>query len=163
MIEKTLANPAKVPDELLTMLNDPYLFNNNGEITTKEILKRFQDRQGQRQPPLPSDASEVPHNRPDTSTRPPPRRVDTDPSLWQQESTVQRMQEPSLPYTNSGQSTPPQAWRGRDEGAGHVSPYTQQFDSDPQLAPGENDGQRREWRNSGWGRQNGGVAMGNNF
>jgi hypothetical protein len=145
------------------MLNDPYLFNNNGEITTKEILKRFQDRQGQRASGHASDSSEVPYNRQDMSTRPPPRRVDTDPSLWQQESTAQRMQEPSLPYTNPGQSTPPQAWRARDEGPGHLSPYNQQFDSDPQLTPGDGDSQRREWRNSGRGYQNSGVTMGNNF
>jgi hypothetical protein len=144
----------------MDLLNDPYIFNSNGELSQKEIIKRFQDRGVQR--PY-NEVNEV-YNRQDNSTRPPPRRVDTDPSVWQQESSVRPMQEPPIPYGNPGPGTPPQKWRSHEDG--HHSPYNQQFDrSDPQLDNPDN-GQRREWRNSGWGAQgrpNGGVGITGNM
>ncbi|KAM5356173.1 hypothetical protein ACJ41O_002819 [Fusarium nematophilum] len=149
----------QVPDEILGLLNDPYIFSNSGDITTKEILKRFQDRRGQISI---TDVNEV-FNRPDNSTRPPARRVETDPAVWQGEATVRTIQDPSMPYANNnGPGTPPNRWRGRND-LGHPSPYgANQFNqSDSQLDNTEHS-QRREWRNSGWGRQGSGLGVSNN-
>ena len=116
----------QVPDNITALLSDPSLFSINGEITTKEILKRFQDRQGQFQM---GDMGEV-YNRQDSMTRPPARRIETDPSLWQGETSVRHIQEPPMPppgYGNSNPSTPPKSWRGPDD-SGHPSPYRDDFD-----------------------------------
>ncbi|XP_044714941.1 LIM domain-containing protein [Hirsutella rhossiliensis] len=144
----------QVPDELLTLLNDPYLFSNPGEITTKEILKRFQDRRGQ--VPV-AEVSEV-FNRLDTSTRSPPRRVETDPAVLQGERTVRPVQDQG---GFSGPETSPQKWTG---GGDHPSPYNHgRFNrSDSQLESSEHS-QRGEWRNSAWGRRGGGVGVGGNL
>lgn len=146
----------QVPDDILTLLNDPYLFANNGEITTKEILKRFQDRKGQV-----SIADHEVYNKQESSSRPPARRIDTDPALWQGETTVRPVQDVPLPYARPGQGTPPQRHPGREEGS-YPSPYrNQQYNhSDSQLDKNEQH-QRREWRNSGWGRQGSGLGVGN--
>ncbi|PHH86725.1 hypothetical protein CDD83_9828 [Cordyceps sp. RAO-2017] len=152
----------QVPDELLTLLNDPYLFSNSGEITTKEILRRFQDRRGQVST---AEVGEV-FSRHDTSTRSPPRRVETDPSVLQGERTVRPVQDPSMPVY-SGHGTPPQQkWAGGGGGGGgseHASPYSDsRFNrSDGQLDSSEHS-QRGEWRNSAWGRRGGGVGVGGN-
>lgn len=139
-----------MPDDLSDLLNDPSLFASN---TTKDILKRFHELQGRPHVPA-SEVKEV-YNRQDTSTRPPPRRVDTDPSLWQQESSVRPVLAPPLPHQNSS-STASGGHRGREEAA-----YGAKLDrSDSQLTSEQDVGQAREWRNSGWGRQGGGVAMG---
>ncbi|KAL3961833.1 hypothetical protein ACCO45_003356 [Purpureocillium lilacinum] len=146
----------QVPDELLTLLNDPYLFSNNGEVTSKEILKRFQDRRGQ----LPvGEVNEV-FKRKDTSTRSPPRRVETDPSVWQGERTVRPVQDPAMPpAAYAGQGTPPQRWPGQGD---HPSPYNTRFNhSDSHLDNSEHS-QRGEWRNSAWGRRGGGLGVGGN-
>ncbi|GKT83412.1 rho-type GTPase-activating protein 1 [Colletotrichum tofieldiae] len=37
-----------VPDELMDLVNDPFVFGNTADLTTKDILKRYQDRMGQR-------------------------------------------------------------------------------------------------------------------
>lgn len=137
-----------MPDEIAGMLNDPSLFSSN---TTKDILKRFHELQGR--PPVPaSDFKEV-YNKQDMSTRPPPRRVDTDPSLWQQESSVRPVLAPPLPSQNSSSSAGG-GYRGREEAA-----HGKLERSDTQHTAEHDPGQTREWRNSGWGRQ-GGVAMG---
>lgn len=143
-----------MPDSLLSLLNDPYLFSNSGETTTKEIMKRFQDRRGQISI---TDVNEA-YNRPD-NTRPPPRRVETDPSLWQGETTVRTIHEPSVPYASSGQGTPPQRFRNPED---QPSPYQSQYDhSDSNLESSEHS-QRRDWRNSGWGQQGNGLGVGGN-
>lgn len=146
----------QVPDELLTLLNDPYIFSNAGEITTKEILKRFQDRRGQISL---TEVSEV-YNRQDTSSRSPPKRVETDPSLWQGERTVRPVQDPPMhPTSNSGLGTPPQRWA--HPGDHRQNPYDSRFNhSDSQLD--SSDGQKGEWRNSAWGRRGGGLGVGGN-
>ncbi|KJZ76622.1 hypothetical protein HIM_03958 [Hirsutella minnesotensis 3608] len=146
----------QVPDELLTLLNDPYLFSNSGEITTKEILKRFQDRRGQL-PPV--EVSEV-YNRFESSTRSPPRRVETDPAVLQGERTVRPVQEPTTPQgPYPGQDPSPQKWAGA---ADHPSPYSNtRFNrSEGQLDNAEHS--QREWRDSAWGRRDGGVGVGGN-
>ncbi|OAQ63293.2 Rho GTPase activator (Lrg11) [Pochonia chlamydosporia 170] len=159
-VEMLIANieeMCQVPDDLLTLLNDPYIFSNSGEITTKEILKRFQDRRDQM--PV-AEISEV-YNRPDVSTRSPPKRVDTDPSIWQGERTVRRVQDPSAPPINSGQGTPPQRWPAPGEHQHPRGPYDPRFNhSDSHIdSP---DSQRGDWRNSGWGRRGGGLGVGGN-
>lgn len=144
----------QVPDELLTLLNDPYLFSNTGEATTKEILKRFQDRRGQA--PV-AEVSEV-FNRLDTSTRSPPKRVETDPAVLQSERPVRPVQDQG---GFSGQETSPHKWTGG--GSDGASPYNNgRFNrSDSQLDNSEHS-QRVEWRNSAWGRRGGGVGIGGN-
>ncbi|KAF4985126.1 hypothetical protein FDECE_16800, partial [Fusarium decemcellulare] len=148
----------QVPDEILGLLNDPYIFSNSGDITTKEILKRFQDRRGQISI---TDVNEV-YNRQDNSTRPPARRVETDPAVWQGEATVRTIQDPSMPYANNGPGTPPTRWRGRNDLA-NPSPYgANQFNqSDSQLDNVEHS-RRREWRNSGMARQGSGLGVSGN-
>ncbi|KAF9879844.1 rho GTPase activator [Colletotrichum karsti] len=149
-----------VPDELMDLVNDPFVFGaNSADLSTKDILKRYQDRIGQR--PGYGEVNEV-FNRPDNSTRPPPRRVETDPALWQQqESSVRPVQEPPMPlYNQPHPNTPPQRWRAHEEN-GHPSPYGSQFEHSDTEGP--TDAQKREWRNSAaWGRQNGGVGVGGN-
>ncbi|KAK2769071.1 rho GTPase activator [Colletotrichum kahawae] len=152
-----------VPDELMDLVNDPFVFGsgNGADLSTKDILKRYQDRIGQR--PGLGEVNEV-FNRPDNSTRPPPRRVETDPALWQQqESSVRPVQDPLptmvLPYhPHPNANTPPQRWRPHEEN-GHPSPYVNQPEHSDTEGP--TDAQKREWRNSAaWGRQNGGVGVG---
>jgi hypothetical protein len=141
-------------------MNDPYIFSNSGDLTTRDILKRFQDRRGQISI---ADVNEV-YNRQDNSTRPPARRVETDPAIWQGEATVRTIQDPSMPYsnTNNGQGTPPARFRGRNDLA-NTSPYgVNQFNqSDSQLDSAEHS-RRREWRNSGLGRQGSGLGVSGN-
>lgn len=149
-----MTTSSKVPDELLNFLNDPYIFSNSGEITTKEILKRFQDRRGQ----VPAgEVSEV-FNRQDVSTRSPPKRVETDPSVWQGERTVRRVQDSSSTSINQGQGSPPPKWPQGTENHPR-GPYDPRFNhSDSQLS--SSDGKRGEWRNSAWGRRGGGLGVG---
>ncbi|KAI4596224.1 hypothetical protein KJ359_005731 [Pestalotiopsis sp. 9143b] len=142
-----------VPDELMDVLGDSSIFNGNGDISTKEIIKRIGDRSagGPRQ----YDTELV--NRQD-NTRPTPTRVDTDPTLWHQERSVRPVQEGSVPYTTTNPGTPPQKWRNPDH---RPSPYGDQYEGDGQQPP-EN-GQRREWRNStGFGVKNSSVPAGSN-
>ncbi|KAK1690740.1 RhoGAP domain-containing protein [Colletotrichum godetiae] len=152
-----------VPEELMEMVNDPFVFGNTADLTTKDILKRYQDRMGQR--PGLGEVNEV-FNRPDNSSRPPPRRVETDPALWQQqESSVRTVQEPPMPippFNQPNPGTPPQRWRPHEEN-GHPSPFGgSQYEHSDTEGPSE--AQKREWRQSGgvWGRQNGGVGVGGN-
>ena len=143
----------QVPDDILTLLNDPYLFSGSGETTTKEILKRFNDRRGQLPPP--SDINEV-YNRPD-NTRPPPRRVEGDPAVWQGETTVRPIQDPPAPYAHSGKSTPPQRFKNPED---QPSPYGQYHNNNSgTFAEPPEHGQRRDWRNSGWSRQGNGLGI----
>lgn len=144
--------PVQVPDEILGLLNDPYIFSNSGDLTTKEILKRFQDRRGQISI---TDVNEV-YNRNENSSRPPARRVETDPAVWSGEATVRTIQEPPMVHAQNGPGTPPNRWRGRPDMA-NPSPYAtgSQFNqSDSQLDNNDHN-QRREWRNSGWRQQQG--------
>ncbi|KAI0008045.1 rho-type GTPase-activating protein [Xylariaceae sp. FL0662B] len=143
-----------VPVEIMDILSDSTLFSNNGDITTKEILKRIEAR-ATNGAPRPYDNSEF-IGRQDNK-RPTATRVDTDPALWQQESSVRPVQEPTIPFT-AAQGTPPQKWRKPDNGP---SPHnTNQYErADNQHEQPEND-PRREWRNSGWGRPNNSVTTG---
>ncbi|KAI0124681.1 rho-type GTPase-activating protein 1 [Xylariales sp. AK1849] len=139
-----------VPDELMDILGDSNLFSSSGDITTKEILKRIGDRSAGG--PKQYDTEFV--NRQDTA-RPTATRVDTDPAAYQQERSVRPVAPESTMSYGANQGTPPQRWRGPDNGQ---SPYANQHEVENVSQPPEN-GQRREWRNSGW-RQNGSVPTG---
>jgi hypothetical protein len=133
----------------MDVLSDSSLFSNNGDITTKEILKRISDRSsgGARQ-----YDTELVHRQ--DNSRPMATRVDTDPSAWQQERSVRPVQENAASYTTH-QGTPPQTkWRGPE---GAPSPQPNQFEAE-NVPPAPDNGQRREWRNSGWGRHNPSVT-----
>jgi len=163
------------------MLSDQsLLYSKDGEITTKEILKRFGDRRVNGSQPQFGDASELMQRHHEIANRPPPRRIETDPSAWQSETSVRTVQqEPTLPYISQQQGgTPPQQkWRGPQDDGNH-SPYSQQqgfngssenLDRGTPAGGGGGGGgpprPPREWRNSGYNRQppqqpNGGVAAG---
>ncbi|KAL7936823.1 hypothetical protein V8C35DRAFT_208415 [Trichoderma chlorosporum] len=147
----------QVPDEILTLLSDPYLFSNNGEISTKEIMKRYQDIRGQ----APAEPSEV-YNRQDASTRSPPKRGETDPSVWQGERSVRPMQDNPIPSSSNTPVPPPPRFRPPED---QPSPYdANQADHPNPHGENPDHSQRGEWRNSGvWGRQGGGVGVGEPF
>lgn len=159
MLISNIEEMCQVPDEILALLNDPYLFSSSGELTTKEIMKRFQERRGQVSI---ADVNEV-YNRQESSTRPPPRRVETDPALWQGEASVRHVQE-TPPYGASphGPQQGPPSNGGRFRGPSEPGPYSSQFNqSDSHIDSPDN--QRREWRNSNWGRQGGGLGVSGNL
>lgn len=138
----------------MDILSDSTLFMNNGDITTKEILKRIESR-AVTGLPRQYDQAEFVSGRQE-SKRPLATRVATDPAAWQQESSVRPVQESANPFATP-QGTPPPNWRKPDNGQpSHPSQYER---VDNQQEPPEN-GQRREWRNSGWGRQNNSVTTG---
>ncbi|KAI6093785.1 RhoGAP-domain-containing protein [Hypoxylon rubiginosum] len=144
-----------VPVELMDILSDSTLFMNNGDITTKEILKRIEVRSANGLPRQ-YDQNEFVGRQDSRQQRPLATRVATDPAAWQQESSVRPVQEPSIPFATP-QGTPPQSRRKPDNGP---SNYPGQYErADNQQEPPEN-GQRREWRNSGWGRPNNSVPTG---
>lgn len=158
------------------MLSDQtLLYSKDGELTTKEILKRFGDRRVNGSQPQFGDASELMQRHHEIANRPPPRRIETDPSAWQSETSVRTvLQEPTLPYIGQQQQgTPPQQkWRNPDDG--NNSPFSQQqgfngtADNHDRGAPGGGGPAAaarppREWRNSGYQRPpqpSGGVAAG---
>ncbi|KAL2757452.1 hypothetical protein ACRALDRAFT_2100347 [Sodiomyces alcalophilus JCM 7366] len=148
-----------VPEEVMQLMEDPSVITGgaNADLSTKEILKRFQDRMGQR--PAYGEVSEV-HNRQDNSSRPPPTRVDTDPAALTQASSVRPVQDPSMPYSGShpGSGAPPQFLRGPSDPT-HTAVYRN--NSEPIIDHADGN-QRKEWRNSAWGRPNGGVGVGGN-
>ncbi|KAM0283616.1 hypothetical protein ACHAQH_002394 [Verticillium albo-atrum] len=154
-----------VPDEVMGLMDDPFVIaGGNADLSTKEILKRYQDRLGQKPAGFGADMGEI-HNRQDNSSRPPPTRVETDPGIYKQASSVRPVMDPPVPFNNTpNPGTPPQAWRGPGE-SGNPSPYASQGNqyetSDSQLEQTEG-GPKREWRNSGWGRPNG-VGVGGNI
>lgn len=103
------------------------------------------------------------YNRQDNSTRPPARRVETDPAVWQGEATVRTIHDPSMPYANNGVSgTPPSRFRGRPD-MGNPSPYgASQFNQSDSQVDNLEHSQRREWRNSGFSRQGSGLGVSGN-
>ncbi|KAJ2907033.1 rho-type GTPase-activating protein 1 [Zalerion maritima] len=156
-----------VPDDLVDLLNDPTLFNGTSDMTTKEILKRLGDRT-RNGPTRPFQHTGEVYGRHENSVRPIPKRVETDPNIWQQESSVRHIQDAGPggpPYGNPPQGTPPKRWRNPDE-EGYNSPYRQDSYENPPPPPppppaaqdGNDGGQRKEWRNSGW-RQNNSVGV----
>lgn len=159
-----------MPDDLVDILNDQQLFNSSGDLTTKEILKKFSDRAATSLGPRQYvEVTEI-VGRHEIPTRPPPRRIETDPSQWQQESSVRPVQEPTIPFAGPAHVGTPPPKRGGpyDAPPPQGSPYGP-FDQGPPPAgtPDGNGGRggqppQREWRNSnsGWGRQNSGLTTG---
>ncbi|ESZ90538.1 hypothetical protein SBOR_9087 [Sclerotinia borealis F-4128] len=162
----------EVPEDLQSILNDPTLFNNTSEITTKEILKRYGDISSSGGVRHQVETTEASGHR-DGSGRPLApvvTRVDVDPAhpAWQKESSVRHVQDP-VPQSGYNQNTPPsQQWQG-GEGAELQHPaavYREQQNRTPDMGHGHaerGDRDRREFRNSGWGPgrppQNGGVGV----
>lgn len=152
---ENIEDMCQVPDELLTLLNDPYLFSGSGEITTKEILKRFQDRRGQVKITEVSEA----YNRQDMSSRSPPKHIETDPALWQAERTVRPIHDPSASQGTTPPG-PPALW---PQGEERPSPYkNSNYTTSEGNLSGSEHNQRGDWRNSAWGRHPGGLGVGNN-
>jgi hypothetical protein len=153
-----------VPEDLSSILGDPTLFTNPSDITTKEILKRYGDigtTGGPRHQFEMSD-SQYPAGRSRDSGRalaPVVTQVDTDPSqayAWQKETSVRHVQEPSsaIGSSLSNQNTPPQHWQAQDLEPPSLPAHRMG------TPDSQSDGQRREYRNSGWGRsQNGSVGV----
>ncbi|KAL2018862.1 hypothetical protein VTK56DRAFT_287 [Thermocarpiscus australiensis] len=147
-----------VPDDLVDMLNDQSLFGGNGDITTKEILKRFSDRNANGLGPRQyAEVTEI-VGRHEIPSRPPPRRIETDPASWQQESSVRPVQEPSIPFAGPAQGTPPR--RGPYEGPSQQHAPYGQFDQTGTPDSNNPNQPQREWRNSAWARQNSGLTTG---
>ena len=152
---------SQVPEDLQSILSDPALFNNPSDITTKEILKRYGDIGANGGPRHQVETVESPTSgRSKDSGRPIApmvTRVDTDPSqayAWQKESSVRHVQDSNLPFgATSNQNTPQQQWQGQKL----EQPSYQYRSGTPDS---QQDGQRREYRTSGWGRaQNGSVGV----
>lgn len=129
-------------------MSDPSLFAGMQDLTGKEFVKRYNER---RQQISITNGNEA-FNRPENATRPPPRRVETDPTLWQGETTVRTIHDPSV----SSGSTPPGLWKNPDD---QPSPYHSQNNSFHNDENSNNHSQRRDWRNSGWGRQGSGLGV----
>lgn len=132
-----------VPAEIMGILSDSSFFSNNGDITTKEILKRIEGRApngGWKQ----YDGVEF-ASRQESHRRPMATRVETDPTL---------LQEPTIPFTTT-QGTPPPQWRHPE-----ISdiPHPEQYERSG--TPQADNGQRKEWRASGWGKPNNSLATG---
>lgn len=151
----------------MDLMDDPFVLAGGtaADLSTKEILKRYQDRLGQK-PSGPVEMVGEAHNRQDEHFRPPPTRVETDPALYKEARSVRPVQDPPMAPFNVALNpgTPPQMWRGASDQGQNPSPYKhEQYNhSDPQLEAPEGS-QRREWRNSGWGRQHNGVGVGGNI
>ncbi|KAJ3572222.1 hypothetical protein NPX13_g5122 [Xylaria arbuscula] len=132
-----------VPAEIMGILSDSSLFSNSGDITTKEILKRIEGRGPNTGMKL--EGAEF-GSRQESHRRAMATRVDTDPAL---------LQEPTIPFTNT-QGTPPPQWRNPDN---TDIPHPEQYERSgtPQA---DQHSQRKEWRNSGWGKPNSSLATG---
>ncbi|KAI1322190.1 RhoGAP-domain-containing protein [Xylariaceae sp. FL0255] len=131
-----------VPAEIMDILSDSSLFSNNGDITTKEILKRIENRGSNGGRPF-ENAEYA--SRQNNYKRLTPTRIDSDPTV---------LQEPTIPFTNAP-GTPPQQSRNLDHSE-RMYPDQHERSGTPQA---EN-GQRREWRNSGWNRPNAPMTTG---
>lgn len=136
----------------MDVLGDSTLWSGNGDITTKEILKRVDARTISGSTKQYETAEFVGRQE---NQRPQATRVDTDPNVFQQERSVRPVQEPTVPFTTT-QGTPQKSRNPENEQQKHNNQYEQRGEAQSETP--EN-GQRREWRNSGW-RQNNSVATG---
>lgn len=141
-----LLTQQQVPEDLQSILGDPTLFSNPSDITTKEILKRYGDlgaNGGPRHAVETTEVSALGRNNDGRALAPIFTRVDTDSSqahAHQKEASVRHVQESSAPIAapyagNLNQNMPPQQWQDHDQS--HVQ---------------EHNVDRRDHRNSNWGR-----------
>ncbi|KAF7876910.1 uncharacterized protein EAF02_008130 [Botrytis sinoallii] len=173
----------EVPEDLQSILNDPVLFNNTSDITTKEILKRYGDISASGGVRHTVETTEATGHR-DGNGRPLApvvTRVDVDPAnnAWQKESSVRHVQDAHIGGQGNQNMNPNREWQG-GEGAELQHPpqiYREERNRTPDLGNGNGHGHggersgdrergdRREYRNSnsGWGPgrppQNGGVGV----
>lgn len=141
---------AQVPDDMADYLNEQSVLMSSGELTTKDIMKHFSDRNANGHSPR--HFTKVT----DPAARLPPRRTDTDSTLWQQEASVRTVHDPSIPYVGGSQGTPPHPRHGAFNGPGQNSPYGH-FDRAGTDTP--DSGERNQTRAS-WARQNSGLTTG---
>lgn len=156
------------------MLSDQTLFGSSGDLTTKDILKKFSDRAANGLGPRGvADVAEI-VGRHEMASRPPPRRMESDPTSWQQESSARPVQDPSIPFGGPPAQGAPPPKRGPYDAPPQQPPYGQFDQAGAQDNNGRNQQQQqqqqhhhhqdqqqqREWRNSGWGRQNSGLTTG---
>lgn len=104
------SNIFQIPEDLQSILNDPTLFRENAEVTTKEILKRYGDIARGSFSQKPGDGGETftitNPNR--NNNMPTSARIETDPSqdaAWQMQSSVRHVPGPSG-HSHSKSATP---------------------------------------------------------
>lgn len=154
----------EIPEDLQSILNDPTLFNNSSDITTKEILKRYGDigancvaRQFMESEPLSvrraKDSSQA--------LAPVFTQVDVDPSqaqAWQKEASVRHIQESTANNQTSFQQNGAfqQEWH-MDKIKHPPSPYATRINT-PDSPHGN---PRGDYSNTEWGRpqQNDSVGV----
>ena len=113
----------QVPEDLLSILNDPHLFANGADVTTKDILKRYGDISRRPQPKQHMIVtSSPPQSR--EGGRPPStpvfHRVDSDLTqsvAWQRESSARPSGGPP-PASSSQLAQPQQALNGQGDSHG---------------------------------------------
>ncbi|KAF2099477.1 RhoGAP-domain-containing protein [Rhizodiscina lignyota] len=147
----------QVPEDLQMMLGDSSLFSGSAELTTKEILKRYHDHAraptataGGVSPNTPAQS----FSRGSRSSAPQVQRIETDPSLWQTESSVRHVGGPGAgmtygPSNGSNQHTPTSQHHPYDL-PGPAAPYAQQGGSQESVNGSPN---RSSMRASGLPKQ----------
>ncbi|KAA8894128.1 hypothetical protein FN846DRAFT_786943 [Sphaerosporella brunnea] len=146
----------EVPEDLLSILNDPNLFANGPEVTTKDILKRYGDIANR---PPPKQHMIVANSPPQTKegNRPPStpvfHRVDSDltqSTAWQKETSA-RPSGVAVPVAAPPtQANPAQPTRGHaraDSGSSQPGGSAPNGQNDQNPRPGQNG--QEEYRN--WG------------
>jgi hypothetical protein len=109
---KATTNMQQVPDEIVSLLNDPFVFSKEADITTKEILKRWGEIKLVPQMPVSSAVTNPSRTYEGKLAAPILTRVDSDNRQWQGESSVRPVGGPpgqAVPYApSSAHNTPPQ-------------------------------------------------------
>lgn len=94
------------------MLGDSSLFSGSAELTTKEILKRYNEhaKAPGANGPSPGSSPQQTYSRSGNRQQSAPtvQRIDTDPNVWQNESSVRHVGGPTagMTYGSSQQQTP---------------------------------------------------------
>lgn len=127
----------------MDMLSDSSLY---GDMTTKEIMRRLQDRSTSG--PRPYEQETFTRQE---AMRPLATRVDTDPGTWHQERSVRPVQDAAAPMARNASNRRPD---------GSPAPFPEQPAQGENQGEATENGQRREWRNSAWGRQNSSITTG---
>ena len=105
------------------MLGDSTLFSGSAELTTKEILKRYNEQA--KAPTSPSSTSQS-FSRGGRPALPPVQRIETDPSIWQTESSVRHVGGPGgMSYGPSSNQHTPTGGNNPYDLPGPNAPYAQ--------------------------------------